>query len=278
MTIAFVQTVHTSQLWHVFEGTEGGRCKKIEVGRFKVDSGIFFSISLARPDVECRGSELLDWFILCYGHHAHPLATDSLVWMTILHVLRLVFEPWQCHIWKTHQIIPRRPRWWSSRRVVHHTTRVPWVFVKGKIWIKCMKRLSGGGFSSILEIHGKVEGSHYKHPRIWNNHWVSWEPLSKLIFTDIQANWCSLDSVVVNRSSVFWPRLSKAQKPWKVQMLVFLEDCLPIFPNKNTLRNTGGNSTQIGEVWSTGIDESPSWIRLKLLKGSIFGIALILMA
>lgn len=66
-----------------------------------------------------------------------------------------------------------------------------------------MKRLSGGGFSSILEIHGKVEGSHYKHPRIWNNQWVSWEPLSKLIFTDIQANWCSLDSVVVNRSSVF---------------------------------------------------------------------------
>ena len=75
--------------------------------------------------------------------------------------------------------------------------------LKGKIWIKCMKRLSGGGFSSILEIHWKVEGSHYKHPRIWNNHWVSWEPLSKLIFTDIQANWCSLDSVVVNRSSVF---------------------------------------------------------------------------
>ena len=36
--------------------------------------------------------------------------------------------------------------------------------LKEKIWIKCMKRLSGDnhGFSGILEIHWKVEGSYYK--------------------------------------------------------------------------------------------------------------------
>lgn len=84
-----------------------------------------------------------------------------------------------------------------------------------------------------------LQASVDKDPRIWNNHWVSWEPLSKLIFSDIRSNWFSLDSVVANRSIVFWPRLSTAQKPWNVQILVFLEDCLPILPNKNILRNTG---------------------------------------
>ena len=144
--------------------------------------GIFFSISLAPPDVECGGStcipgsELLDCFILCYGHHAHPRANNSLAkrnpnWYGWLFSMCWdLYKPWHTH---TNTHLEDSPNYPQEAEVVviteggpsHNESSLGFCqgthsigALKGKIWIKCMKRLSG----DIRRV--------FRHPR---NSWES---------------------------------------------------------------------------------------------------------